>query len=404
METSTPTPSPDAPRTFRLFLFIFLGLILLAPTLTGCQTAISPEPPPATPSPAPAGNNFSLTWTRTLSGPINHPPLVVGDILIVAPVHQPLTALHAETGEIAWEFDPGAEVWDRAYATDGKQVFVGIEGGKLVSLDGQTGKTLWKADLGINTHIPAFVTDDAIYVSTTFVGGGLVGNPDGKAKLFALSPADGHTLWAFESDNYILQSPYRQGDTIYAAGSYKSDVAVDEGGAMRLYALNAADGSVKWAHETLDGYPKQLYATDDAIAYIAYRDFTIGLDANTGNLSWQNDTGNWVPTLSGADGMIYYGSANTVVHAEDVSTGEKVWQFNIPEGTFNYVLGAPVRAGDELVFLTQQGDVFGLDAATGEMRWHFATGIVGARVGLTVANGWVFFGDAEGVVYGYGEN
>ena len=70
------------------------------------------------------------------------------------------------------------------------------------------------------------------------------------------------------------------------------------------------------------------------------------MDAATGKMRWRLDTGNWVPTLSGAGNVIYYGSANTVVHAINADTGEVVWQFNIPEGTFNYVLGAPVRVAE----------------------------------------------------------
>jgi outer membrane protein assembly factor BamB len=170
---------------------------------------------------------------------------------------------------------------------------------------------------------------------------------------------------------------------------------------MRLYALSASDGTEKWAFESTDGYPKQLYAVETAVAYIAYQDFASGVSAQTGELLWRKDTGNWVPTLSGAGNTVYFGSANTVVHALDVAGGTAVWQFNIPEGTFNYVLGAPVFMNDTLYFLTQQGDLFALDAQDGSQQWQYATGIVAARTGLSVGDNALFIGDADGIVHAY---
>ena len=230
---------------------------------------------------------------------------------------------------------------------------------------------------------------------------GMIGDPTRKAKLFALAAENGDLLWEFESDNYILQSPFLQGDTVYVAGSFSDSRDIDEGGHMRLYALNAADGSVRWQYESDDGFTKQVYATDQVVAYVAYQDFAVGVDAATGELRWRRDTGNWVPTFMGKGNTVYFGSANTTVHALNMDSGDAVWTYNIPEGTFNYVLGAPVIAADQLVFLTQWGEIISLDASTGELRWQFPTGIVGARTGLSVSGGWLFIGDAEGVVHGF---
>jgi outer membrane protein assembly factor BamB len=347
------------------------------------------------------GRKLHEVWAQEAGAPVNHPPLRVGDVLIVAPDRNPLLGLDVNTGKILWEYNPGVRVWDRAYASDGELVFVGIEGGKFVALNPSTGKTAWETDLGINAQVPPFVAENVVYVSTTFAGAGLVGDPTGKARLFALSTQDGHVLWEFESGNYVLQSPYRQGDSVYLAGSFSDPRPIDEGGHMRLYSLDASDGSLRWAFESEDGFTKQVYATEKIVVYVAYQDFTVGVDAATGALQWRLDTGNWVPTLSGAENMVYYGSANTIVHAVNVDTGEAAWQFNIPEGTFNYVLGAPVRTENELVFLTQLGELISVDAGDGSLRWQLSTGIVGARTGPGISGGWLFIGDADGFIHGY---
>ncbi|MBI5964827.1 MAG: PQQ-binding-like beta-propeller repeat protein [Chloroflexi bacterium] len=350
------------------------------------------------------GDKLHEAWKQDVGAPVNHPPLRVGNVLIVVPNQMPMLALDVKTGKKLWEFDPGVRVWDRAYTSDGGHVFVGIEGGNLIALDPSNGKKLWETDLGINAQVPPLVANGVVYVSTTYAGAGLVGDPNGKAKLFAMDPQDGHILWEFESDNYVLQSPFRYGDSIYLAGSFSDPRPVDEGGHMRLYALDASDGSVRWIYESDDGFAKQVYAAENMVVYIAYQDFAVGVDTASGELRWRQDTGNWVPTLSGSGNMVYYGSANTIVHAINIDTGNLAWQFNIPKGTFNYVLGAPVRAASDLVFFTQLGELFSLNADTGELRWTISTGIVGARTGPSISGGWLFIGDADGFVYGYTDN
>lgn len=350
------------------------------------------------------GDALHEVWTQSVGGPINEPPLPVGDILVVASDQSPLVSLDIATGEKQWEYDPGVRIWDRAYGSDGERVYVGIDGSKFVALEAASGKILWEKELGINAQVPPLIEDGILYISTTFAGPGMLGNPDGKAKLFALDTDDGQILWEFESDNYILQTPYKLGDTIYLAGNFSDPKEVEEGGHMRLYALDALDRTVRWQYESEDGFTKRVYATENAVTYIAYRDYAVGVDAATGESLWRRDTGNWVPTLIGNEGVIYFGSANTVVHALDVDTGSPTWEFNIPEGTFNYVLGAPVIAAGEIVFLTQHGEVLSLDVNTGEMKWQYSTGIQAARTGLSISDGWLFIGDAQGVVHGYADH
>lgn len=369
-------------------------------------TAVPPSPiPEPTVAPAtavpPSTEPLTLAWTYDTGAAINHPPLPVGEVVIAVPVGGPVTAVNIADGTLRWEYAPPERIWERAYASDGRSFFIGIEGGQVVALDAATGDVRWQKELGINAQTPLDVTDGVLYVPTTFVGPGLTADPQGQAKLFALNPEDGAELWSFTSDNYILQTPTRAGDTVYVGGSYEADVAGDEGGAMRIYALSAADGHEKWAYESSDGYPKRLYATETAVAYIAYQDFTVGVAAADGQPLWRRDTGNWVPTLSGAGEIIYFGSANTVVHAQNVADGLPVWQFNIPEGTFNYVLGAPIPVGETLYFLTQQGDMFAVGLGDGRQLWHYPTGILAARTNPAVVDNWLFLGDAEGIVHAY---
>ncbi|MFQ5421797.1 MAG: PQQ-binding-like beta-propeller repeat protein [Anaerolineae bacterium] len=358
---------------------------------SAADSAVDTAPPPP----------LMLAWQVKAGGAINQSPLVVEDIVIViAHNENVIRALSLTTGEALWQVDSPERVWDRAFASNGRVLFVGVDGGKLLALNIANGALAWQAELGINIQIPPLVVDDSLFIATTFVGPGLEATPQGKAAVFSLNPNDGHVLWEFESENYILQTPTYYDGTLYVAGSYRSEEDVEEGGPMRIYALDASSGDLQWAYESFDGFPKQLYATDTAVAYIAYQDFVSGVDAKTGQPLWRRDTGNWVPTLFGHDEIIYFGSANTMVHALNTNDGKTVWQFNIPEGTFNYVIGAPRQVNQTLYFLTQQGDIFALDALNGRFNWEYSTNIE-ARTGLTATDNWLIIGDAEGIVYGY---
>ena len=334
-------------------------------------------------------------------GAINQTPLIVGDLILLAPSAAPLLALDLETGAVKWTFAPPEGVWERAYASDGQRVFVGVKDKSIAALDISDGKIIWQKDLGINMQVPPFVNDGIAYVPTAFVGPELTPDVHGRTKLFALDAQTGEEIWVFESDNYISQTPAIHGDRLYLGGNFYDPTPIDEGGHTRIYALNLADGSPLWNYESEDGFPKRLYATRETVVFVAYQDFMNGVDAQTGELRWRFDTGNWTPSFLGAGNAVYFSSANTQVFAVNANTGEALWQFDIPEGTFNYLLDVPVLLDGRLYFLTQQGDFFALDTATGALRWQTKTDVSAARTSPAIGGGWVIIDDIEGNVYGY---
>lgn len=369
-------------------------------TLFGCRSFAAPEVQP-TPT---LDNPITLKWTYQSDGAINQAPLIIEDLVVLVPEDRALIALDLSTGSLRWQYDPPEGLWERSYATDGKRIFVGLKGGGVAALEAVGGDELWQADLEIDTQVPPRVDDGVVYISTTFVGSGLQPNPQGRARVFALNAASGEPIWEFETENYALQTPAKFQNSLYVGGGFQGPEKVEQGGYVRIYALDAASGSVRWAYEAIDGFPKGLYAAEQVVVFVGYQDFATGVDAQTGEQRWRRDTGNWVPTLMGDEELVYFGSANTVVHALRAVDGEPVWNFNIPAGSFNYLLGAPVRHQDSLYFLTQHGDILALDVETGSLRWQVSTGIEAARTGLSIGSRALVFGDAQGTVYAYSLN
>lgn len=367
----------------RLIVLIMIGLLAAA----GCSDRDGGDP-------------LTPAWTHETGGAIGVPPVIVDDIVVVAPEGGPVVAMDLESGARRWQFEPHGRVWHRSLATDGTRIFVGLEGGRLAAINAPDGSLTWEQTLGIETQHAPLIDDGVVFAPSTFVGPGLAPDPLGNAKVFALNSVNGTILWAVETGNYILQTPLRRGDVLYVAGVFDDPEPIDEGGHTRLLALSAVDGTPLWAYESEDGFAKGLHATDTVVSFVGYQDFLNGVDTGTGELIWRRHTDNWVPDLAGEGETVYYGSANTVVHAISMPDGEVVWEYNIPEGTFNYVLGAPVPHHGSLYFVTQQGDIMALDADDGSLQWHYPTDIE-ARTGLSISGEWLFIGDTAGVVHAF---
>lgn len=364
---------------------IFAIFVLTASVLPACETQIS----------AP-----QLVWTLPLGHALQRAPILSGDLVLAAPKDDALFAVNARSGKIVWTFSPGA-LWEQSLAADGEHAWIAGRDGNLYALDTKTGAQLWQRSFGADIPFPILVTKDALYLTTTNLNASLEQVKQGGATLWALNPENGETLWQFTTSDYAFQSPFKQDARIYVGGSFYSPQKIEEGGWMRVYALNDADGEIVWKTEGTDGFIKSIYATNDAVNYVAYRDNVVGLDARTGQELWRRDTGNWTPALTGQENVLYTSSANTRVYAWRASDGTMIWEHNLGGGSFNYVMGAPVPVQNSIVLVTQRGDLVGLDRRSGELQWSHATGKT-TQAGLTAnSDGYLYFGSEDGTLYAY---
>ena len=151
---------------------------------------------------------------------------------------------------------------------------------------------------------------------------------------------------------------------------------------------------------------KSLWADGDTVVFVAYRDFLAGIDSSSGEEVWRENSGNWVQSFAPLplDGKaekpaIAYGSANGFLNLVDPGNGSDVWRFDLP-GTFNYPMGNAVQSGDVVYFITQQGELYALDAGDGSLLWMIPTGLE-SRDGVAVGAGRLFVGDSAGKIYAF---
>ena len=349
-----------------------------------------------------SAQGLEKAWQQHIGGALNLAPVVGHGLVYVVPQGGHLQVFDLQTGEQAWQFNPQQNIWDRGLSLHDDLLLVCIAGGNLVALDAINGQQRWQTNLdNINCQRPAHLNNGQLYVSTTYVGPGLPNSPLTGATLFAINPDTGAINWRFKNPSFLMQTATTYADKVYLGSSYiDPNFASEEGGAAYYQALEAATGELLWTHESIYGLPKTLYATDQRLTYVAYEDFVVSLDRQTGEQLWQRDTENWVPALVGDGNTVYFGSANTFVHAWDVNKEQVIWRYNVPGQSFEYLLVKPVLEDGKLLFMTQQGNVFAISANKGEYLWSAPTKVI-SRIDPAFADGFLLIGDIEGELHAY---
>jgi eukaryotic-like serine/threonine-protein kinase len=366
--------------------------------------AINPAMPPADAADATASDDGPVFETRTLTplwsfatgGNVNDSPRVDKQHVYLAAEGAGIFALDPDNGDEQWHYAPDAGIWGRSLALAGDALLVGVSGQELVSLDTGTGQERWRIALVGEVQRPPLVVGDTLYVGTTFVGTDMDNDPEAQAWVYALDVASGEEVWAFETGNYLMVTPALDDGILYAGGSYYDPSRdVEEGGPMRIYALDAASGSEQWAVEHDSGLIKRLYASDGLLHYLAYQDRLFTLDTSTGEEVWSYHTENWTPDFLLADGVIYFGVGNGFMHAVDARSGEQLWKTRL--GIFRRPLEAPTLVDGVLYLHVAQQQIFALDRESGEVLW-VAEHAFASREGLVIAGGLMYLVGTDGVL------
>lgn len=271
-------------------------------------------------------------------------------------------------------------------------LFAGVPGG-LLDLDATDGSVIWQIPTTGEVLWPPLASD-RLHVPTAFVGLGVEPVPDGRAWIYALEPETGLIEWSKETDVYTLTTPAAYEDKVTLGGGLLGDSDVEKGGHMRLYALDASDGSILWTVDTVDGFLKSLAIDDHGVYYLAYTDMLYGLDPGDGQEIWRYPTGNWSPGFRIKDGVIYLGSDNAYLHAVDGEDGRVGWRIQL-EGVFNSPRSEPALDNERLYFQGNDNRLYAVDRSTGMTLWQ-SEPQPRSRVELTVGKEALYLAGQDG--------
>jgi eukaryotic-like serine/threonine-protein kinase len=328
-------------------------------------------------SPGPAGPGV-LKWTFKAGGPIVTSPAVADGVIYIASLDGHLYAIDQETGKEKWNFKSKMGIASSP-ALAGGTLYFASSAGALVALDGATGAVKWvfateferKFEAkNLHGYLSAAQTiPDAwdVFISSPAVAHGKVYFGSGDGNVYAVDAGNGTLHWKFPTKDIVHSSPAIDGNTVFIGGwdsylfaldadtgqekwsfktgedpvihnqvGFQSSPAVVDGTVYagcrdaHVYAVDAATGRKKWDYPTSKSWVIGTPAVRDGVVFVGTSDSSrfMGLDAKTGRLRFNFDTGAYVFSSAAlAGGLAYVGAHNGRLYAIDTKTGKPAWTF-----------------------------------------------------------------------------
>ena len=222
--------------------------------------------------------------------------------------------------------------------------------------------------------------------------------------------------WAFHAKGAFTSSPAVVGAIAYAGN-----------GDGNLYAIDSETGALKWQFATGSRVGSSPAVVNGVVYFASYDSYFYAVDALSGKLKWKFKTNGehrfTVKHLHGLEpadeimpdpwdcylssplvwkSSVYFGSGDGNIYALDATTGERQWAFK----TGDVVHASPAIAGGTLYIGSWDSYFYALDDATGKEVWRFKTGDdpathnqTGIQSSAAVVDGTVFFGARDSHLY-----
>lgn len=348
-----------------------------------------------------------------------------------------------------WTFDTGGAVWGAA-AADENNIYIGSSDGSLYALSQDSGKPVWSFQTDGSIFSRPLIHENHIYILSD----------DGK--VYKLDIVNGDIAWIFNTGGQEWQRKLPNDETpgydSMASAAVLSDGVVYVGSANgNLYAINEQMGVEEWHFKTDGPIHSIPVIEEDRVYFGSYDNQVYALDSKTGKLKWKFDTGQMIVSSPVYyNGLVMIGSRSADLFALNGLTGEKEWTYyhwgswvessgTIFDGTLYIgssddqllksfdpqsgrllwtanLNGSPWSTpavtestvysgtfGNVNYGIEHKGGFYAIDRHAGTEKWSFLwdkkadTDIYGVVSSPIVANGKVFFGGLDGIVYGFRE-
>jgi outer membrane protein assembly factor BamB len=334
-----------------------------------------------------------LKWKYELDYSAPKSPVVWEDTVYLMAPHNGSFAINASTGVLKWNNrDIGYSSGSPAIAEG--RVFE--EAWYFYSLDAETGAIEWRYQGGNSFHsLPAIAN------GTVFIG-------NGDKNLYAFDPETGRVRWNYTTigsvntlavaDNIVYLTSVQIVNITVAKGMDRSKDRIETDN--RIYALDAENGTLKWAFTPIGHISYCGPAVANGILYVGTEYNNLyALDARTGEIRWNRTVNVSLSSPAIAEGTVYVGSGDNNLYALDAETGAQKWKYAVKESKMpGGIVSSPAFADGVIYFGDLNGNLYALDAKTGALRWNFtAGGYIWSSP--AVSNGVVYFSSGDGYLY-----
>jgi outer membrane protein assembly factor BamB len=139
-----------------------------------------------------------------------------------------------------------------------------------------------------------------------------------------------------------------------------------------------------------------FFGTEDGVLH--------AVDIQTRTENWQLETdGGRVQQPTVAGGTLYVGTQAGFLLAVDTRTGEERWRFQTGNVDWpirdRFVNGTPTVTGGVVYFSSEDWNVYALDARTGEERWRLRLGEEPQALEIPIRDGVAYVGSWDGYLY-----
>jgi outer membrane protein assembly factor BamB len=297
-------------------------------------------------------------WEFPISSPIYSTPLVVGDLIVFGSESGTLHAVD-KNGQARWRYQvSSSQIFSRP-ATDGKLIYFGATNQTFYAVD-LKGQLKWKFVTGERIKSDPALLEGVVYTSSY----------DGH--VYALQTDTGKEIWEFPP-----KEPPRE-----AAG--EGDEEKEKPEETSVPSLDPKPGAFSYSAPVIK----------DGVLYVGNLDgYLYAIQTADGKLKWRFKAGGGITSSPLVEGKaVYFGSKDDHVYAVDAATGGKtLWKFK----TGDDVLSSP-RIYDGVLFIgSNDKNFYALDAKTGKKKCHFATKGPVISYGAFFQD-LVFFGGGQG--------
>jgi outer membrane protein assembly factor BamB len=314
-------------------------------------------------------------------------PAVENGTVFIGSGDRSFYAIDAATGEKKWSYVAGPGMASNNYTSypipaaiieNGTVYFVTDDG--LHALDVLTGKRKWmfetlqeipiqEMNLGKKRTPEGPALGDGLIFLTAwpFIGR----DTPQKSFLYAVNPKSGTAKWVFSVDGLDITAPTTAKGFVFFVVS------------KMLYAINAADGQVKWKLGAKKNFGSPLLLIADNTVYFSSDKSLLAVELESGHQLWSFSAGGIKAIDDQHLYAVTHAGTQDTIHALGLTTGQEQWSLNLSESADHVMIhDGVVYAGSE--------HLYAIDASTGKELWSLKrTGhesprlISGGRIFLT---------------------